>query len=398
MYCKLRFSVTDFFNKLKHNGLYTFSATVLLLGLSLFMFPGCDLNSEKKNSDSVTDTGWQKDEYFFRSSKILLNSTVSSGSFYVAGLFIFSRFDDDSLESTYNITAGGNSALTYKPALYDHYVMYRGDGDIFTLKSGKYSAFGGSPFCHGIKLHELDSSYSENNTAGVTWYQDVIGSFNNQLQFLAFIDDSSFCLIDINPTFAPSGLNDEEYISIAPSLIRIPYPSGCSLRYIGSYKDKFFAFVDSSFMTINKSGVIRQIPEVDGMVVETFSYKEKLYAVTLFPEQIYVSIDEGETWTLFASDFIYPTTRFFTIQDKLCFYIGSQIAQLDIEKGVITELDNSVLDGNEITSVNEFKGRVWVTTLSGLFYKDTANFFIPKDEEAVETSGTKGFSNIIIIH
>jgi hypothetical protein len=36
-------------------------------------------------------------------------------------------------------------------------------------------------------------------------------------------------------------------------------------------------------------------------------------------------------------------------------------------------IDNKGLEGNEITSVNAFNGKVYVTTLSGLFY-------IPQDQ------------------
>jgi len=61
-------------------------------------------------------------------------------------------------------------------------------------------------------------------------------------------------------------------------------------------------------------------------------------------------------------------------------------------------LDNSGLEGFEITSVNEYNGRAWVTTLSGMFYKDLKDFFTP-----LETSGSdyspkiKKFENLKIV-
>ena len=54
---------------------------------------------------------------------------------------------------------------------------------------------------------------------------------------------------------------------------------------------------------------------------------------------------------------------------------------LDLHKGIIQELDNTGLEGNEITSVNQHDGKIWVTTLSGMFTKDVKDFFTFKESQ-----------------
>ena len=75
---------------------------------------------------------------------------------------------------------------------------------------------------------------------------------------------------------------------------------------------------------------------------------------------------------------VYPLT-FIEIEQKLCFYIYSQIGWIDFKNQKIIELDNKGLEGNQITSVNEYGTYVWVSTLSGMFKKEVKNFFTAKE-------------------
>lgn len=382
---------------------------LFLLLLLLLWAAGCEKDTSPTETNQTEKPRWQVNEYFLLDNKILLNSTVSSGNYYVAGLLRLSMFDGPSLEPAKRGAPVNDQSLTYKPAMQDHFIMYRGSASApLILNSAKYYNVTGLisifPFRWGLQLHELDSAYSEEARVGVTFHRNYIGAFNDQNQFLAFIDDGgatvglnvSFCLIDLNPQVIPCASPDS-CLELSPQLTRIPYPTPTSvfLRHIDSYKDRFFAYVDGDFLIIYSTGQMRSIPEVQGTVVEIFDYQGNVYAVTEFPELIYISQNEGETWSLFAANFFYAPIRFFTIRDKLCFYVYSQIAMLDVATGAITELDNSGLEGHEITSVNEYHGRAWVTTLSGMFYKDINDFFTPLEGASSDYSPRiKKFENL----
>lgn len=73
------------------------------------------------------------------------------------------------------------------------------------------------------------------------------------------------------------------------------------------------------------------------------------------------------------------------IDDKIIGYCNSQIFELNIKIDAnkyelsLTELDNDGLEGKIITSVSKFDNKIYLTSFSGVYYKDYDDFFVKKE-------------------
>lgn len=92
-------------------------------------------------------------------------------------------------------------------------------------------------------------------------------------------------------------------------------------------------------------------------------------------ENVYKSVN-GINWDLYLDSFTLGYNfDYVTINNKLYCYYGSQIWNIDFKNGSLNELSNSGLEGHLITSINEFYDKIYVSTYSGLFSKDIAEFY-----------------------
>jgi len=90
----------------------------LLFSLSLlFWAVGCEKDTSPTETNQTEKPRWQVNEYFLLDNKILLNSTVSSGKYYVAGLFQLAMFDDPGLEPAKSGYPVNDRSLSCKPAM-----------------------------------------------------------------------------------------------------------------------------------------------------------------------------------------------------------------------------------------------------------------------------------------
>ena len=215
--------------------------------------------------------------------------------------------------------------------------------------------------------------------------QDIsIGAFNNQDQFLTVVRDSfnldiSFCLINLNPTL--ENCANVTCLEINPVIKRIQHETNISIQptQISSYEDIFLVAMNAESYVIDSDGTVNIAQGIETPVSQYFSANDTLFAVKHYPVELYFSVDRGYTWNLFATGFPAYKIKFFQVNNQLCFYVFSQIVTIDLQNGLIQELDNTGLEGSEITSVNEYDGKVWITTLSGMFKKNIEDFFTLKE-------------------
>lgn len=367
--------------------------SILIIMILILTYFGCSENNPPIiPGDENENASWEVDETYFRSNKILLNSNVTDGRYIVAGLSILAMYDSTSAQTYVTCSPHNNRAINNTPAISGPYVMYAGSGDIqFILNSivyprGSSNTFG-YPFNYGFRLSDFDLGYSNEAIVLANNLDVYIGAFNNQDQFLTVISDTSdfpygnisFCLINLNATL--ENCAGEICLDINPVIKRIQYETNTSvsLTQIGSYKDIFLVAMEANLYAIDSDGTVTIAQGINTPISHFFTANDTLFAVKHFPVELYFSVDKGYTWNLFASGLPNYKIRLFQINNQLCFYIFSQIATINLQDGSIQELDNTGLEGFEITSVNEYGGNVWITTLSGMFKKSIEDFFTIKE-------------------
>lgn len=365
-------------------------ATILLIPL----LTSCveDQNPTGTNPPVTPTEGWQVDRSYYRSQKILLNARVSDDStaFQVAGLHRMSLYRTDEGDSVVTRVPYNARAIDSRPAMSDRFVAFTGKDESQFVVNSLYYGQGtvsnyGFRFVHYFTLGD-SPDYSNLATIPVDWYQTPVGAFNNRDQFLTVVSDTSyamntnmsFCLVDLNPK--KTEVSDATLMEFDPDIERIPYETEVStdLSFIGSYKQYFFVSIRGDqidWLRIAPSGEVQQTEGINSGISDMFSQGDTLYAYSPSAQTIYWSADDGMNWNAWISQFPIDQPQFFYIDNKLCAYIYSQIFWLDFENSRLRELDNTNLSGMEITAVNKFNKRIWVSTLSGMFYKKPAQFF-----------------------
>lgn len=185
--------------------------------------------------------------------------------------------------------------------------------------------------------------------------------------------------------FPQTGDNSLSLVS-AKSITLTPAPSTIGFAggdyFSESFYHKFFLYYNSQFYRIDTGGNVKAfgyspVPGVEnGHVTQMFKLNNYLFAIGF--AKFFISQDEGETWSLF-SDVLgskYGSLLYFNVGDELYATYGSQIWQVTLTGNTLSyrELDNNGLETNLITSINKAGKYTFVTTLSGLYYRDTATF------------------------
>ncbi|MBC8527795.1 MAG: hypothetical protein ISS28_03485 [Candidatus Cloacimonetes bacterium] len=357
--------------------------TIVFVVTAVFAF----LNSCTKTITEtvIEEPSWKSDSYFLYNDKIILNSYATQDELFVLAFSLFTIFDYTSENPVYSRLESLTSSMNYKPIISDQITAFSNDPQtaiVFKL-NGRFQPTG-----EYIYLSQIDSIFVNNGKLGANFYTEPIGAFSNNNQFLTMFMDN-----DHNPYFALIDyiFDDNTYSGIqvtsAQSILIEDWILLC-IEDIESFGNRFFVAThgmgDSkpNFL-VYPSGYYEEI-DIRYYGVEFFSYRDIVYLL-ISDNNLYCSHDLGENWELVGT--FYPahlSPRFFEINGKLCVYIYSQIWEFDIDNAEVRELDNWGLEGNEITSINEFNDKVYITTLSGLFYRDVEEFFTYKEDNGKE--------------
>ncbi len=143
-----------------------------------------------------------------------------------------------------------------------------------------------------------------------------------------------------------------------------------ALESIGDY---FFLTTNSKVYRVDKLGNIEN-------VLHTRLNKIIESSGTLYGfggDNIYISSNNGLTWDMgYSVQYEYSWLNYTKIDNKIIGYRYGQLWEISVTKmGLIAkELDNDGLDGISITSVSKFNEKVYLSTLSGVYYKLADDF------------------------
>jgi hypothetical protein len=318
---------------------------------------------------------WQPEPNILLADKILLNAYATENTFLVMGhktLFTFSRSEERPSAALLSPVL----PLIRKPALSKDFHLLIGDNENFLIF--RHTANPWPYESRGKYLQDIDSTFTpEAHVAYMHDHRFRPYAFNNRNQCLVAVKEtrpgSTVTFLLANLEVIPNDEPNRQTIHIASGKrIVMPWYAHQAVQVM-AFEDCFLVSTNSYSALVYSDGRVKQI--FDRGVTEYFTYNQQLYAI--FPDgsgsRLMRSADKGETWQSFSDWPLDGWEQYAEFDGKLFMYMYSQIAHVDLEKGAIREIDNKGLEGNEITSVNAFNGKVYVTTLSGLFY-------IPQDQ------------------
>ena len=149
-----------------------------------------------------------------------------------------------------------------------------------------------------------------------------------------------------------------------------------------AFGEDFYVLVDAGTFKIDATRTAHRVSSK--ALYKMFRIDDQLYG--LHNQELYAS-DQGDHWELVGNvDFNFGLLNYQLVEGKTIAYYNSQLFLLEHKEGVVhfTELDNTGMESHKITSVARLGPRVYVTTLSGVFFKEYDSFLTPKEEAAPE--------------
>jgi hypothetical protein len=153
--------------------------------------------------------------------------------------------------------------------------------------------------------------------------------------------------------------------------------------YCAVFDDKFFVNCGSQFMRIDTAGNIKVFGYTptpysnNPGIIDMFTYGGMLFADA--SGIIFSSADEGETWNIFQSYFGTPTSS--VIYRNLHGSLYGSFPDLNVDLWDIkipgnifdfSQINNAGLQGGQLTSMAIAGPYAFITTTTGVYYRDTA--------------------------
>jgi hypothetical protein len=353
------------------------SVKQMLLLLSLtFLFFACSKKELDEIEDNIkTEDAWELNKNFQLNEKSLLNSFADEKELYVLGFNAFSevRYVGD-LEYVKH-----NQNLFKSPFEYKFPVtatLFPGIlKNELVLRASKNTAFGSNVSINMIQIDpefaQFDfPSYEVSESMGLTSNNVALVPyrvFDRNTYATPVISGSKFLLVKLN--MIENSVNETPILVETRIIDNQRNDQVASIATIDNYF--YLSFRSGSFVRISENGTIEALVEREMHPV--FKHNNVYYGFSY--DGLYTSAT-GNNWTLISgmtSNLLLPQLRqllFHSINpNTLIATYNSQLFKVDItSKNIkVTELENSGLNGHRITSLAQFNGKVYVTTLSGLF-------------------------------
>ena len=327
---------------------------------------------------------WELNEDFSLSQKVVHGGFYTGNRMLLYGPHMFNLMEEDLSVSRFSLSRFPGANLPPSDLFFPQYYE---DGFFFTpfanpVRSGTRTY---------ISLPSIDPDYSYVLHPGLN--SGKIMAINEQHEFLAAgvnARNKSIQLYRVQVEEVP-GFDPAEgvYLQIGETqVIELNQPAGLAsgneVSAMVGYQDYFLVTLPGHTFKIYPNGTWRRV--IDAGVAQFFRHKDVIYAPKQFNE-LYFSYDEGETWSI-GSDFpdYFENALYAEVGDSLIVTAMDVLAVMDIEvSGTdityrLRELENTGMEGNLITTLMSWQGKVYAGTLSGLFTKPIEDFFVSKTE------------------
>ncbi|QES89228.1 hypothetical protein [Rhizosphaericola mali] len=376
-------------------------AFVLLILLSVFS--SCRKEVDKiQYVDSSSLNSWHLDSTFQFAQKIQLNSLAISDSEALFANNEFLRIVNGN-SSFYDLLGKGELST----AISNYYTIWGAtySGNTYYVRPylSKLLYVGINPTglrAYGVR-HAVSGNYQFNSPTPTQTENYGYGYIGYNWNAISFVNDSSFLysytyssdtahndtlksvLLTLN--FDWQGipiLNNQKALSF--SLGKYGALNGAR-PFTYSFYGYTYLLMGPKIFRINENGVYKDLTNASiklDDVVSMFTIGKYIFAIGDDQSSLTVSEDNGATWHIFSNGINsnLPFLRFGYVGGKTIGIYNAQLFEFTLNGNTLTtkELDNSGLNTNLITSVSQAGRHVFVSTMSGVYYRDTTNFITYK--------------------
>jgi hypothetical protein len=341
---------------------------IYYLAISFFLI-GCTKEKIVKEFRPV-DYRWKPHLTFIYDDATVLNSFTFNNNLYFIGnsFVVFS----DSGKKVVNYVSQGEFNINYKLPI----------NSIFYIDFSEVSSYIGihgiAPLAmnngRGIWINEIDTSFSYFAFPG--YKNGECMKINNQNQILIpyHAKYSKVSIMLVNMKLDNEGSDYWIGDTLKTRILR--FSNERSVYNLFSSKDYFIVSMDSTYK-IKANGDASKV--VNDNLWKVFQRNDTLYGISY--NKIYRSIDNGDNWAIISeksSDLV--RLNYYIINNAIIATYYAQLFHIAINNDSFTikEIDNDGLVNNYITSVSNYSDKIYVTTLTGVFYIDNKDFFTYK--------------------
>ncbi len=358
----------------------------ILPGFSIliFLILGCE---KEKIVYRDREYSWNRDLYFSGKNAVIVNSQALDNELIVLSLDNWTTIDSSNEHEGYFIPSNSNITVDQKPAisktLFVNFPIWRNDP---IIRIATVDRFHEDRFVGIYSLSEYDSSahgfFNIDYLGGKTESPVISKSSYVLVPYRAPNSTSYTPFLIIKPEVRERGAHNIVNPDISTSIVRkliIPDLDPSLITQIHSLEtqnDYFFVGINSHFYRIDTLGNHEEV--ISQRITGTIIKPDSLIAIS-DNGQTYLSTNSGENWNTFhqlPDGFSY---NYVIIGNKIIGYprwdfisedTGLIHVSIDETSFKINDIPSDGLEYRDITSISAFNNRVYVTTLSGLFYKD----------------------------
>lgn len=301
--------------------------------------------------------------------KITTNSAVSGDYMFITGSEISQIAAGETSNNAFSILQSDFYADRQYP-IGKNYVMGVSDENVIFLSNLQYPSF-----CFPLfpKIDDADFASFNHHTYGSS--PIASGAINENDDLLTFYQKKDLkariLFVSVKPD--PLNYNVDTFFT---RKIDIPSPYLTSRPIMYGYKDCFLIAYANGIYKILPDGSYAQKYTFTSFPEQFFSKGDSVYAVS--EDYVYLSADKGESWAVKSnSSWERSVIRVYETNGKHIGSYNGQLFHVQIKNNGIdyVELVNDGLETSVITSVTYFDHKYFVTTNSGVFYRNESDFF-----------------------
>jgi hypothetical protein len=355
---------------------------LLLSTLSVLLY-SCDKNEIKDITVMESKQTWVLDSLFSSESSQLVNSCATDNILYISAndFWLSIQKNSNIYDATSKNFLYGKTYLKKFPITKKLFAYY--SDTLFTIKSTAYPLDNYSPNFIVSKIDAEATTYKSE----IPWKNEYL-AISESMHCLVPTQTKDFypaCyIIKPNYNIDYQNLIHVDFNTSKAKIKKVVINSDNQSAIINLYSEynKFFVSCSNSFEpTLNKFYSIDTLGNVKMLlnekIYQVINKSDSLFAFG-YPDIVYLSTNKGGSWSEFG---VFPKEanagdlKLVVIDNKIIAYpqrnIGS-LYKIELTKNIfsIDTIPTDILRKKDITSIAEFNGKVYVTTLSGLYKKD----------------------------